>query len=252
MKRMLFCLIMVAVPLTVLARTSPLADIEAAIIQEDYKKAGALAKGARKGYLSRHDAAYAGYYLGLSRLRLGDYPQAYDAFKQVVNERPSDQIYEKAYIGVIDALYMQGRYEQALQEALSLMGRRPRSEMLGLIYLKAARASLRLAHWAQAQDFLQKIIHDYPKSFEGRLARQLLEEKQYFTVQVGAFLDKALAERLTRDLLDRGEYAYIVATTAPDGRLFYRVRVGRTTALKDALALEAKLSGLGYPTRIYP
>ncbi|MEI8012732.1 MAG: tetratricopeptide repeat protein [Candidatus Omnitrophota bacterium] len=252
MKRILLCLIIAGVPLTAFARTNPLADIETAIIQEDYKKARELAKESRKAYLLRDDAARAGYYLGLCFLRLGDYPQAHDVFKQVLHDRPVDEIYEKASIGVIDTLYLQGFYENARKEAVALMNRQRHSGMMSLIYLKVARANLRLSQWAKAHEFLEKIIKEYPRSFESKLALQLLEEKQYFAVQVGAFIDKGHAEQLMRDLIDRREYSYIVETTAPDGRLFYRVRVGRITALKDALELEAKLSGLGYPTRIYP
>ena len=103
-----------------------------------------------------------------------------------------------------------------------------------------------------AKEYLQKIIKEYPDSFESRVARQLLDEKQYFTVQVGAFTEQARAERLVKELIQRKEYAYIVETKSPDGKNFFRVRVGQMTALKDAQALESKLSGLGYPTRIYP
>ncbi len=252
MKRILLGVFILAAPGACFAQANPFADVESAIIQEDYGKANELARILLKARLSRDDAARAGYYLGLSYLRLGDYPQAYDAFKKVVNERPSSEIYEKAYIGVIDTLYMQGSYENALKEAVSLMNKHRHSEIMGLIYLKVARSNLRLARWGKAHEFLEKIITEYPQSFESGVARQLLEEKQYFTVQVGAFTEKPRAERLTQDLIGRKEYAYTVETTAPNGKLFYRVRVGRMTALKEALALEAKLSALGYPTRIYP
>ena len=252
MKRILICAFILAVPGVACAQANPFADVEAAIIQEDYTKANELARNLVKARLPHEEAARAVYYLGLSHLRLGDYTQAYDAFKKVVNERPSIEIYEKAYIGVIDTLYMQGAYDNALKEAVSLMNKHRNSQIMGLIYLKVARSNLRLARWGQAHEFLQKIIAEYPQSFESRVARQLLEEKQYFTVQVGAFTDKIHADHLTQDLIGRKEYAYTVETTAPNGNLFYRVRVGRMTALKEALALEAKLSALGYPTRIYP
>ncbi|MBF0485563.1 MAG: SPOR domain-containing protein, partial [Candidatus Omnitrophica bacterium] len=89
-------------------------------------------------------------------------------------------------------------------------------------------------------------------TFEAITAKQLLEEKQYFTVQVGAFADKGRAEKLVAELIARKEYAYIVETKASDTRSYYRVRVGQLSTLKDAQALETKLAGLGYPTLIYP
>ena len=132
------------------------------------------------------------------------------------------------------------------------MNRHPKSEMMGLMYLKAARSNLKLARWIKAKEFLQRILKEYPESFESGVARQLLEEKQYFTVQVGAFTEQPRAERLVKELIQRKEYAYIVETRSPDGKIFFRVRVGQMTALKDAQALESKLSSFGYPTRSYP
>jgi cell division septation protein DedD len=121
-----------------------------------------------------------------------------------------------------------------------------------LITLKVARANLKLARWKKARELLQKIIADYPESFESNIARQLLEEKQYFTVQVGAYADKARAEKMVQELLDKKEYAYVVETRSNDGKTLFRVRVGQLSTLKDARALENKLSGQGYPTLIYP
>ncbi len=239
-------------PAAVYAQNNGISDLEATIIQEDYKKANDMAKNLLKTKLAGNDFAQVEYYLALSDLRLGDYAQAYDVFKKVVNARPNQELYEKAYIGVMDSLYMQGYYENALKEAVSLMNHHPKSEMMGLIYLKAARSNLKLARWTKAKEFLQKILKEYPESFESGVARQLLEEKQYFTVQVGAFTEQPRAERLVKELIQRKEYAYIVETKSPDGKLFFRVRVGQMTALKDAQALESKLSSFGYPTRIYP
>jgi len=239
-------------PAAAFAQNNAISDLEAMIIQEEYKKANDKAQSLLKTNLSVNDAAQVEYYLGLSYLRLGDYARAYDVFKKVVGARPAAELYEKADIGVIDALYMQGYYENALKEALSLMSRHPKSEMMSLIYLKAARSSLKLARWTKAKEFLQKILKEYPDSFESSVARQLLDEKQYFTVQVGAFTEQGRAEHLVKELIQRKEYAYIVQTKSSDGKNFFRVRVGQMTALKDAQALESKLSGLGYPTRIYP
>ena len=239
-------------PVAVFAQNSGISDLEAMIIQEDYKKASDKAKDLLKTRLNSNDAAQVEYYLGLSDLRLGEYAQAYDVFKKVVGDRPATELYEKAYVGVIDSLYMQGYYENALKEVVALMNRHPKSEMMGLMYLKAARSNLKLARWIKAKEFLQRILKEYPESFESGVARQLLEEKQYFTVQVGAFTEQPRAERLVKELIQRKEYAYIVETRSPDGKIFFRVRVGQMTALKDAQALESKLSSFGYPTRIYP
>lgn len=234
------------------AAVEPLADLQALIIQEDFKGANVLAKDLLKKDLTRIQSAEAEYYLGLSYLRLGEYPQAFEVFKKLLSERPGAELYDKADVGIIDALYMQGQYDTALKEATSLMNRHRDSEQMSLICLKAARANLKLARWNRAREMLQKIIAEYPDSFEADSARRLLEEKQYFAVQVGSFNDKDRAELLMKELLERKEYAYIVETKSAEGRLYYRVRAGQLSALKDAQDLEKKLSGFGYPTLIYP
>jgi tetratricopeptide (TPR) repeat protein len=255
MKRFVLFLSFMAVlfvPGMLLAQEATVSDIEAAIMQEDYKKANDLSKLVLQAKTGQNKDAQVEYYLGLSYLRLGEYRAAYDTFKNAAEDASAVELYEKSIIGVVDSLYMQGYYEKALKEATSLMGKHPRSEIMGLIYLKIARSNLKLARWGKARDFLQKIISEYPETFESRIARQLLEEKQYYTVQVGAFIEQARAEKLVKELIAREQYAYIIETKAPDGRKFFRVRVGQMTALKDAKSLETQLSGLGYPTLIYP
>ncbi|MEI6437519.1 MAG: SPOR domain-containing protein [Candidatus Omnitrophota bacterium] len=233
-------------------KSDPLADLKAAIIQEDFKGANGLAKDLLKKDLTREQSIQAQYYLGLSFLRLSEYPKAYETFKKLLSDRPDIETYDKAEVGIIDALYLQGQYENALKEVTGLIARRRDSEQMSLFCLKAARANLKLARWNKARDMLEKIIGDYPESFEADVARGLLEEKQYFAVQVGSFNDEARARKLMQELLDRKEYAYIVETKSAEGRLYFRVRAGQLTALKDAQDLEKKLSGLGYPTLIYP
>ncbi len=246
---LLLCFLL-AVP--VCAAVDPLADLQAAVMQEDFKGASVMARDLLKQPLSREQASQAEYYLGLSYLRLAEYSQAYETFKKLLSERPALSLGDKARIGMMDVFYMQGKYENALREAASLMEKRRDSDQIGLVYLKAARANLKLAHWNRARELLQKITTEFPESFEAETARGLLEEKQYFAVQVGSFADKARAEELMKEILDRQEYAYIVETRSPEGRQYYRVRAGQLTALKDAQALERKLAGLGYPTLIYP
>ena len=66
-----------------------------------------------------------------------------------------------------------------------------------------------------------------------------------FTVQVGAFVHKNLAERL-RDKLGAFEAPVFLTTVSRDGRRFYRVRMGRYSSLANAEAAEARLIRNGY------
>ena len=252
MKRIASFFILAALTTTAFAGQDPLGDLKAAVIQEDYKEAGRLAGKLLKDPLARPQLQEVTYFLGLSHLRQGEYPQAEDVFRKLLTERLSMDLYDKTAIGLIDAYLLQGAYEPALKEVNSLLARRKDSESLGLIYLKAGRVNLKLARWKKAREFLQKVVDEYPDSFEAGVAKQLLDEKQYFTVQVGSFLDQDRAEKMMREMQSRKEYAYIVEVKSPEGKSYYRVRVGQLVAIRDAQALEQKLSGLGYPTLIYP
>ncbi|NNJ98844.1 MAG: septal ring lytic transglycosylase RlpA family protein [Desulfatitalea sp.] len=67
-----------------------------------------------------------------------------------------------------------------------------------------------------------------------------------FTFQVGAFTERANAERLVRQLGGIYQNAHMVAYV--DGRdTFYRVRVGRVTDLEEAAQFERSLQRGGFP-----
>ncbi len=240
-----------------MAGASPLAgaalpDIEAAVMNKDYAQARDLAYRIIKDNNNPAERTEAQYYYGLAQLRLGEYTDARSAFQSVMNAHPSQDIYDKAALGLTEGFYMEGLYTDALDTANQLLKKSPYSSFLSLIYFKLAGADLKLMRWEDANKYLNKIINEFPQSPEAPVAKQLLEEKQYFAVQVGSFLDKGRALALIDDLKGSGQYAYVVETTAPDGQKYYRVRVGQMSSLESAEDLKKRLDKLGYPTLIYP
>jgi tetratricopeptide (TPR) repeat protein len=229
-----------------------LPDIEAAVMNKDYAQARDLASKIIKDSDDPQQQLAAQYYYGLAQLRLGQYADARGAFQNVMDSHPSQDVYDKAALSLIEGFYMEGLYTDALDAAKSLFKKSPHSSFLSLIYLKIAGADLKLMRWEDANEFLNKIINEFPESPEAPIAKQLLEEKQYFAVQVGSFLDKGRALTLIDDLKGSGQYAYVVETTAADKQTYYRVRVGQMSSLKRAEELKKHLDKLGYPTLIYP
>ena|SRR3989338_4868324 len=234
----------------VLAAT--VADIETAVIQEDYSLAESLAKEFIESKPYKKDLDYALYYLALSQLRQASYGDARSNFNLLLSGFPKEELRDKAYLGYVEALYLSGEYAEGLKIAEEFLEKSPTSEFISAVYLKLGRGSLKLRNWQKAQEYLNKIVRDFPQSPEARIAKQLLEEKQYFSVQIGAFLDRIRAENLASELKQKGEYAYIVETVDNLDRKFYRVRVGKTALLEEAQKLESKLAQSGYPTIIYP
>ena len=250
MRLLLLCFVLTAGG-SLLAHAA-LPDIEAAVMNKDYAKAKDLASRIIKNSNDPAQRIEAQYYYGLVELRLGQYADARTAFQRVMDTPPSQDIYDKAALSLTEGFYMEGLYTDALDTANRLLKQSPYSSFLSLIYFKIAGADLKLMRWEDANKYLNKIINEFPQSPEAPVAKQLLEEKQYFAVQVGAFLDRAKALALIDSLKGSGQYAYVVETTAPDGQKYYRVRVGQTSSLKDAEDLKKRLDKLGYPTLIYP
>ena len=250
-KKGIFFLVALAL-LSSAASSVRIVDIETAVMKENYPEAESLARSFIDSKPSKKDLDDAIYFLGLSQLRQGRYEEARKNFNLLISSFPKESLRDKAYLGFIDSFSLEGQFPAALKVAEEFLAKRPSSEYLSLAYLKLGRIHLKLMQWQKAKEYLQKILKEFPSSFEAHTAKQLLEEKQYFAVQVGAFLDQARAEKLVSDLEKKGEYAYIVETTDRDGRKFYRVRVGKFSLLNEAQHLEGKLSKLGFPTRIYP
>jgi len=229
-----------------------LKDIESAVIQEDYRTAERLARSYIDQKPRSTEADPARYYLGLSLLFQDNERDARTVFEKISGQYSSDILQDKARIGIIDSFILEGDYETALNRAQDFLVKGSSSKFKSLIYLKIARCYLRLTRWDEARDYLNRIIAEYPDSLEAHRAHQLLNEKQFFAVQVGSFLDRGRAEKLIQQLNYNGEYAYMIETIDQTGQTFYRVRIGRFSRLSEARSQEKRLSELGYPTLIYP
>ena len=229
-----------------------ISDIETAVMDRDYETARSLSSTLMRNSSDPKERLQAQYYLGLSQLRLGKFAESRKTFEHVMQAHPSGDLYDKAAVGHIESLHMAGFYRDVVSEAEHFLIRYPKSSYLSVVYFKLARANLKLMNWQKANDLLTKIVKDFPQSMEASLAKQLLEEKQYFAVQVGSFNDKTRAVDLANNLKDSKYYAYLVETVSGNNEKFYRVRVGQITSLEKAKDLERQLLKLGYSTLIFP
>jgi len=244
------CIMMIGFSFTNLHAALP--KIEAAMIKKDYAQARDLASQVLKSNNDLSQLAEARYYFGLAQLRLGQFAAARNAFQIVMDAHPNQDIYDQAALGIAEEFYITGFYQYALDTVQQLLKNSPHSSFLSVIYLKIAGSDLKLSKWENANEYLNKVINEFPKSQEAYIAKQLLEEKQYFSVQIGAFLDKKRAINLIENLKVGGNDAYMIEIRATDGERFYRVRIGKMSSLKEAEELEQRITKLGYPALIYP
>ncbi len=75
-------------------------------------------------------------------------------------------------------------------------------------------------------------------------------KKGPFTVQVGAFTEKSQAYKLKYLLSERYDTIVFVQRTEKNGKIYYRVRVGRFFSLRKATSVAEKLAQEGYPVMI--
>lgn len=227
-------------------------DIKTAILKEDFATAKKLSETALSDSSLQADEAAVLYYLALSQLHLGDPVSARGNFQKAIDVTTDVSLSDQATIGLISSYDITGDYRASLKRCQEFLAKRPDSNYLSVIYLKIARSNLKLRNWEPARRFLLKVVNEFPDSLEAYTARKLLEEKQFFTVQVGAFLQRDRALKVIEDLRANGHYGYIVETNDKEGKTLYRVRVGELSSLNLAENLKKKLSTLGYPTLIYP
>ena len=244
------CVLMFGIAVNNLYAALP--DIDALMTKKDYLQAKESAFGILKNTKDVSQQIEARYYFGLAELRLGQYAAARNAFQIVMDAKPSELIYDQAALGIVEEYYLTGFYEESLNAVNQLLNHSPHSSFLSQIYLKIAGNDLKLMKWDEGKEYLSKVVNEFPQSPDAVIAKQLLEEKKYFSVQVGAFLSKERANTLIHDLNVRGQNAYIGEVTAASGEKFYRVRVGRVASLKAAEELEKFIAKLGYPALIYP
>jgi len=226
--------------------------LERMIIQRDFAQAVVTAENLLGQELSEREELKVKYFLAVSLLQLKRFEPAQKLFQEISKNKKVQLYRDKAYLGLLNTYYFQDDYNEALKVGRKLIKRNQGSDILSLIYLNYARINLRLANWDEAHLYLKKIIQDHPQSLEVPSARQLLEEKQYFAVQVGSFMERKRAEKLVQELKTKDEYAYIIETLSRSNKIFFRVRVGQLSVLDEAKMLKTKLAQQGYPTKIYP
>ena len=167
-----------------------LTDIQAAFMNKDYVKTKDLAVTLIARTKDPQERSEAFYYTGVSDLWLGQYVSARESLAKTIKAKPSRDLLDKASMALMDTYYMEGDYKKSLEVAEDFLDDNPKSEFISAVYLKVARCHLKLANWKKGRDYLQKVLQKYPNSLERFYVDQLLQESQYFAVQVGSFQDR--------------------------------------------------------------
>ena len=191
------------------------------------------------------------YLIGVSYLKQDSFSRAKDSLLRVISRYPQTEFADDAYLSLGDGYLLGNKIDVALKTYRTLLAKYPGSELLHLVYYRLGECYYRNGRWGNARNYLNKVTQKYPLSFEADLAKDLLEEGLYFTVQVGAFVNKGNAQELCNKLIARNYPAYISSLNKRD-KTFYRLRVGKFDSREQAKLTKNRLKKDGFSAQIYP
>ncbi len=198
---------------------------------------------ASQAYLGRGNAYYG---LGRWRLAQADFENA----RSITRDRA---VRARATLGLAHALFAQESYEEAQGVYMEVLrvhrGHVPQDEASYRLGISLARR----AQWQDASDYLREVVSRWPQGEFARLARAKLPcvAQGRFTVQVGAFTDRRLAERRLEELR-AGGFEAEMAEIDMDGTTGYAARSGRLSTWAEARSHAARLESAGFSTYLLP
>jgi len=194
-------------------------------------------------------------YVGRARLALKNYAGAREAFEQAA-KLGRGQVVAKGRMGVeatdclevADAAYglhdfpkAVGLYQKAFDKYRDTVDE---AQMLYAIGL----GTIRTADWTKGRETLRDLALRFPRARQAKEARRILEEERedVFSVQVEAYTEKPLADKLQKELTAKGLGPVIVNMVIREGTTYHRVRVGKFKTWQEAWQFRDKVVQAGY------
>lgn len=218
-------------------------DVHKEYLFGNYEEAVRIAKDLRESDESL-------YYLGLSYIKIGDYPKARAFLRRLVRRFSDSLFYEPGMIKLADTYFLEKKYSKARELYLEIEQRSSSDDFMPAVLLRLTQIASRQGKWDEKAKYIKRIKSNYPKASEMKFVKVLEALGDFFTIQVGAFSVRKNALVLAEELKDE-YFSYIVSEKKGD-YLFYKVRVGRFKNRYDAQKISSKLLNEGYPARIYP
>jgi len=189
------------------------------------------------------------YLMAVCHLKINDLEKAEELFGELIEICTTFPICDKAILGMGDVYFAKGDYDKAAEFYLQI--KNSESEFRPSALYKLIHTSFKKGDLAQGKAYIAELKKNFPKSAEAHMADALDTGDLFFTVQVGAFANKANAQKLADELSDKGFDAYVESFDKGITSL-YRVRVGKFSSREEAEAVESRLSEQDYPTKIFP
>lgn len=192
------------------------------------------------------------YLRGVSALKLRDWELARAALTRLVEEHPASPWTPQGRLALGDSWMGAGQPERALEVYEKILSGGGAGDLAPQALFRLGKVQRELGLWPEARASLAQAARAAPDSAEAAQAREILgRDDFFFTVQVGSFVTRPNADRLAQELQRRG-YRAEVSEAVMGGKLFHRVRIGRFAKRSEAEDEARRLSGDGFPVRIFP
>ncbi|MBN3041224.1 MAG: tetratricopeptide repeat protein, partial [Candidatus Omnitrophica bacterium] len=220
-----------------------LADAHKEYLLGDYEKAIEKAQD-----LDPNDEVL--YFIGLVFIKTCQYSSSRKYLQRLINQYPDSSLYPISLVKLADTYFLQKDYDSARELYQRVEENHPKFEGMPLVILRLAQIASRQGEWRKKNYYLGIIKDKYPESSEIKFVKILDSYGDYFTIQVGAFSDKANALALKNELQE--EYKPYIIEDENDNFTIYKVRVGKYKNRHDVEKVSRVLQSQGYPASIYP
>lgn len=192
--------------------------------------------------------AEAYYYLG----RLSIAPDsALLYYKKVTNDHPQSRYADISYLEIAKISIARKNYENAIVTLNELLRKFPDTNLKDEILFWLGVSYVSNGQEKQGISVLKNLRSKFPKSLWSERAENIIPTKEvpevtkeYYTIQVGSYLNSANAERYAGEMRERGFDTQIVEALVK-GKTYYRVWVGKFSTIEQAKAFSLKLDSLG-------
>ena len=224
-------------------------NVEKALVLKNYTEVIRLAED----YLDRNiqDKDKILFILGEAYIGSSNLVKARETLRCLYKQYPSSIYAQKSVLRIADSYYLESNYNQAKKVYNYFLDKYQDNQFLPYIYLKLAYCEEKLGNWSYKRKYMDLIGTQFPRSIEAQKIAELEKRGFNFVIQIGAFTDRVNAQELALGLKRDGFLPYLVEEKE-DGKLFYKVRIGKFLEHNKAEAELESLIKKGYPARIFP
>ncbi|MCK5392937.1 MAG: tetratricopeptide repeat protein [Candidatus Omnitrophica bacterium] len=186
------------------------------------------------------------YFLGLAHIKMGNYSIAREYLRKIIKKDSRSKFYGQALVKLADTYFLQEKLDKAYQLFSEIKLCSMNLSNMPVVILRLAQISSRQGNFNNKRKYIKLLKEKYPQSAEIKYADILENYGDFFTVQVGAFIEKKNALALVKEFQDSYD-VYI-----DESQNIFKVRVGKYSSRRQAQNVTLEFLDKGYPARICP